>query len=137
MTKAKKPKRKTAKTAVDAEKKPKDIKRIRTAKGRRPYFFDDPNIDRLIAMLMALVAEVSVIRERLDTHERLAQENRVATPDAIENYEPTDDILQERADWRERYIGRILRIQTDELERVARQESDENIEDIIREVSRP
>lgn len=148
MTKAKRTKNKAAKTEVDAKSKPsstadsvgeavpgstpEDIKRIRTAKGRRPYFFDDPNIDRLIAMLMALVAEVSVIRERLDTHERLAQENRVATPDEIESYEPPDHVLQERADRRERYIGRILRIQTDELERIARQESEGNIDDIIR-----
>ena len=52
-------------------------KRIHTAKGRRPYFFDDPDIDKLLAMIMALVGEVSVMRERMDTHERLAQKNEV------------------------------------------------------------
>ena len=46
----------------------------RTARGRRPYFFDDPNIDKLLAMIMALAGEVSVLPERLDTHEMLAAE---------------------------------------------------------------
>ena len=86
-------------------------------------------------MLMALVAEVSVIRERLDTHERLAEDNRPAKPQNIEDFDPTNNILQERADWRDKYIARILRIQTDELERIARQDANTDIESVIQEVS--
>ena len=41
-------------------------------KGRNPHFFDDPNIDRLLTMIMELSSEESVMRDRLDTHERLA-----------------------------------------------------------------
>ncbi len=87
-------------------------------------------------MLLALVAEVSVIRERMDTHERLAEDNRRATPQHVEDFDPTDSIRQERADWRENYVGRILRVHTDELERIARQQSNPDIDSIIEEVSR-
>ena len=37
------------------------------AKGRRPQFLDDPDSDRLLAMIMALTGELAVLRERLDT----------------------------------------------------------------------
>jgi hypothetical protein len=41
------------------------------AKGKRPAYFQDPAIDRMLSITMALVGEVSVMRERLDTIERL------------------------------------------------------------------
>ena len=36
------------------------------AKGKRPSYFEDPATDRILSMLMALVGEVAVLRERLD-----------------------------------------------------------------------
>ena len=50
------PKKSAAKAAAPAAAP--QIKRIRTAKGRRPYFFDDPNIDKLLAMIMAPMSDV-------------------------------------------------------------------------------
>ena len=79
------------------------------AKGRRPYFFDDPNIDKLLAMIMALTGEVSVLRERLDTHERLAQKKKWAFHQAIEDYEPDDITEAFRAQWRSEFIARVLK----------------------------
>ena len=43
----------------------------RKAKGQRPTFFDDPDTDKLVSMLMGLAGEVSVMRDRMDTIERL------------------------------------------------------------------
>ncbi len=95
-----------------------DLERIRTAKGQRPYFFPDPNLDKLVAMLMALVSEVAVLRERLDTHERLAEVETWASGAQVEAFEAPDPVEAERAEWREDYVGRIMRIITDELERL-------------------
>ena len=124
----------TASAAPPATQQP--IKRIRTAKGRRPYFFDDPNIDKLLAMIMALTGEVSVIRERLDTHERLAEKKLMPTSKNIEGYKPTEPVDQWRVQWRAEYIARILRIVTDELERIKMQESDKDYDKIVEEVSK-
>ncbi|MCG8442744.1 MAG: hypothetical protein MI723_13160, partial [Caulobacterales bacterium] len=38
-------------------------------------FFDDPTIDALIATITTLTGELSVVRERLDTVERLLERN--------------------------------------------------------------
>lgn len=112
------------------------VKRIRTAKGRRPYFFDDPNIDKLLAMIMALAGEVSVIRERLDTHERLAQKKKWASHQAIEDYKPDDITEAFRAQWRADYIARILRIVQVELDQITRGESEKDYDKIVEEVSK-
>ncbi len=112
------------------------VKRIRTAKGRRPYFFDDPNIDKLLAMIMALTGEVSVIRERLDTHERLAQKKKWASHQAIEDYKPDDITEAFRAQWRADYIARILRIVQVELDQITRGETEKDYDKIVEEVSK-
>ena len=92
--------------------------RIKTAKGQRPYFFDDPNIDKLLAMFMALVSEVAVLRERLDTHERLTEARVAANAANVETYEATDAADEERAEWRAAYVARVMRILTVELDRL-------------------
>ena len=112
------------------------VKRIRTAKGRRPYFFDDPNIDKLLAMIMALTGEVSVIRERLDTHERLAQKKKAPTHQAIEDHKPDDVTEAFRAQWRADYIARILRIVQVELDQITRGETEKDYDKIVEEVSK-
>ena len=112
------------------------VKRIRTAKGRRPYFFDDPNIDKLLAMIMALTGEVSVIRERLDTHERLAQKKKWASHQAIEDYKPDDITEAFRAQWRADYIARILRIVQVELDQITRGETEKDYDKIVEEISK-
>lgn len=127
------PKKSAAKAAAPAAAP--QIKRIRTAKGRRPYFFDDPNIDKLLAMIMALTGEVSVIRERLDTHERLAEKKKFPTSDNIEGYKPTEAVEQWRVQWRADYIARILRIVQVELDQLTMQ-SDKDYDKIVEEVSK-
>ena len=53
------------------------------AKGKRPKYFDDPATDRTMSIVMALVGEVSVLRERLDTVERLLDAKGTITRDYI------------------------------------------------------
>ena len=113
-----------------------EVKRVRTAKGRRPYFFDDPNIDKLLAMIMALAGEVSVIRERMDTHERLAREKTWATHEAIEDYEPDEVAEAFRAQWRRDYIARVLRIVQVELDQIASGGTEKDDDGTVEDVSR-
>ena len=87
-------------------------------------------------MIMALVGEVSVIRERMDTHERLAQKKTWATHQAIENHEPDEITEAFRAQWRADYIARILRIIQVELDQIRRGEAEMDYDKIVEEVSK-
>lgn len=88
----------------DVEKRP-----LNPIKGRNPHFFDDPNTDRLLTMVMELASELSVMRDRLDTHERLAARKGVYSEQDIEDFEPTDEEAKARAAWRDRFLDRILK----------------------------
>ena len=45
----------------------------RVAKGKRPRYFADPAVDKLHAIVMSLVGELSATRDRLDALERLLE----------------------------------------------------------------
>lgn len=83
---------------------------VKHPKGSRPQFFPDPATDKLLAMVMALAGEVAVIRDRLDTFERLVEAKGVVTRNDIENYKPSKEVHAERDAWREEYLSHILRI---------------------------
>jgi hypothetical protein len=82
---------------------------VRT-RGKRPAFFDDPAIDQMMTFMIELTTEVAVLRERLDTVERLLDERGSVTRAAIEGYQPTPAIESERAAWREAYLKRVFRM---------------------------
>ena len=81
----------------------------RRAKGKRPEFFDDPAVDRLYSLTLALAAEVSALRERQDTVERLLDEKGTLRREDIESYEPDRAAGQERALATRAYVSRIMR----------------------------
>ena len=67
-------------------------------------------------MVMALAGEVSVLRERLDTVERLAQSKGILSIEEIETYQPNDQVAQEREQWRPDYLARVLRVLQEEVD---------------------
>ena len=91
----------------------------RKAKGERPYFFDDPNVDRVVSMVMGLAGEVAVLHDRLDTLERLLEAQGSVKRAAIDSYKPSATVAAERAVWREGYLSEVLRIVEIEVEALA------------------
>jgi len=104
----------------------------KTAKGHRPHFFSDPANDRLTAMLMALVTEVAVIRERLDTVEAIAEKKGIVLKDEFERFEPDPARAEARERWRQEYLDRILYVFQEEAEDLARGDTAEAYEDAVK-----
>jgi hypothetical protein len=97
--------------------------------GKRPYFFDDPAVERVLAVTMAVAQEVAVLRERLDTIERLLEKNgggNFSRAD-IDSYAPDPAAATERAEWSRMYIARVLRIVQQELEALNKPENNVDI----------
>ncbi len=78
-------------------------------KGRRPAYFDDPAVDRLLSLSMALVAEVSVLRERLDTVERLLEARGGLSRADVDAFMPDSKAGAERGEATRGYIARVMR----------------------------
>jgi hypothetical protein len=83
-------------------------------RGKRPAFFDDPVIDQLMAIIMAMSAELSVVYDRVDTIERLLDQKGQISKNEIEKYRPGQEIENERNTRRNEYIARLFRIITEE-----------------------
>lgn len=105
------------------------------AKGKKPVFFSDPHIDKLVGIVMALAGEVSVVRERLDTIERLVEQKGLCSRAEIDAYRPDPRAAEERARWRDEYLARILRVVHEELDAIERGEAPESYEAIVQAVS--
>ena len=60
----------------------------RTVKGGRSAFFENADVDRLLAMLTRLMSEHWALKERVMTLEALLAEHKLLPKDAVETFEP-------------------------------------------------
>ena len=103
------------------------VKLPRTAKGKKPVYFDSVT-DKLLSMVLTLTGELSVVRDRLDTVERLIEKHKLFAQDEIETFELTDEINAVRNERRAAYIARVLKTVQDELENLKAGDEGDNPE---------
>lgn len=106
----------------------------RKAKGKRPEYFDEPALDRLYSTVFALAAEVSALRERQDTVERLLESKGTLTRADINAYQPDREAGDERGEATRAFIARIMRGFQQEVE--AMEAGDPPIMDVVERLSR-
>jgi hypothetical protein len=93
--------------------------RARTASGPdRQVYLGAEDIDRVMAVVLALASEVSSLRDRLDTQERVA-----GTHESVETHVPDAAADAARDAWRDAYIHRIFRVITDDAEMLSARKS--------------
>ena len=89
---------------------PDQVKLPRQTLGKRPHFFDDPSLDQMMTFLIELTTEVAVMRERLDTVERLLERDGKVTRASIESFKADATAEAERVAWRDAYVKRVMRM---------------------------
>ncbi|MEM9837777.1 MAG: hypothetical protein AAF830_01345 [Pseudomonadota bacterium] len=102
------------------------------AKGKRPWFFTNPDTERVMNITLALMQEVAVVRERLDTVERLLERDGSVTRESIEAFSPSKEEAEERGAWTQEFIARCLRILQQDREALTRP-SEDSSEDVAEE----
>ena len=108
---------------------------LKRARGARPYYFESPDIDRLMTIVMSVLEEVSVTRERLDTIERLLDAKGTISRADIDGYLPDEAADEEREAMRQQMLARVLRIAIEEPRALAEKATGGSYDEIIREVS--
>jgi hypothetical protein len=88
---------------------PKAEPGLHRARGDQTQFFDDPVDEALLAMVMALLGEVSVLRDRLDAHERLLAQGLPVDPAGVDAYVPDEATEAERRKVRQRLLRHVMR----------------------------
>ncbi len=80
----------------------------RNARGKRPQFYATPGLDEAMSMIMVLAGELTVMRDRLDTIEKLAAAKGVFLDDEIEAFEPDQAMLEARELRRQDFLARLF-----------------------------
>lgn len=104
------------------------------AKGKRPWFFADPDVERVLAIAMSLAMELAVTRQRLDAIERLLEAKGLLARAEIEAFTPDVEAERERQAAMREYLIRVLRILLQDAE-AARGQADVSIEAVIEELA--
>jgi hypothetical protein len=71
-------------------------------------FFKDPAVDRLLAMVMTLAAELHVTRDRLTTLEMTLEKSGVIAPAALDGFTPTPDQAAKLAAGRQAFVNELM-----------------------------
>ncbi len=82
---------------------------------RRIAFFDDPDVDRVLGITMAVAQEIAAVGEKLDSLERLLVEAGVLRAGALAAYVAPPEVARERLDVHEAFVARLLRVVEQEI----------------------
>jgi hypothetical protein len=107
----------------------------RVAKGQRQQHFGDPDIDTLVGVVVSLVGEVSVLRDRVETLERALEERGVVTRAAVAARPWSPEETLERAASRAAYLERVLRAVSMEAEDLSGGRVARPLEDIVADLA--
>ena len=72
-------------------------------------FIEQVDMDRVVAAILRLTMEVSVLRDRIDTHESLAEKHGGYSQADVESYRPTPEEERRRAERRSTLVARLVR----------------------------
>ena len=89
----------------------------RTIRGGRPYFFDDPAIDKILNMVVVLGSEVWTLRERLAALEAIQIRQGSLASGELDAHEFSPDDEARLAGERKEFIDslfRVLQVQVEE-----------------------
>ena len=107
----------------------------RTVRGKRPKIYAQEGMDHLMAMTMALVQEVAVLRDRLDLVERVTESKGIILSNEIENFELDQSALENREAWRNQYMARIFAIFEQESAELAAKDTSDRYQKTLDDIA--
>lgn len=81
---------------------------VRHARGKRPQFYETPGLDAAMSMIMVLANELCVVRDRLDSAERVAATKGIDLAGGIETLQLDQTALEEREARRQDFLQRLF-----------------------------
>jgi len=93
------------------------VRLARVAKGKRPSYLDERAVDNLYSIVFTMMQENAVLRDRLDTLERLLEQRGVLARSDVESFVPDAAASAEREGRNAATIEKLLRcLQEDRLQ---------------------
>lgn len=108
---------------------------IRHARGKRPDFYEVPGLDHAMSMIMVLANEISVLRDRLDSAERVAKAAGMDLAAGIEALDLDQDALEEREQRRQDFLRRLFYLQLKDADEAAQAQTAEGFRQTIADIA--
>jgi hypothetical protein len=100
-----------------------------TPKGQHPQYFQDPATDRLLSMVLSLIGELAVTRDRVDTLERLLEKHGVFPQAEVHAYRAEGEVKAERDARRAEYLDRVMRVLQNDIDEMRLQDNPVSVEE--------
>jgi len=107
------------------DSKPAESRLPRFSKGRRPEFYPIEGLDEAMSMILTLASEFNVMRDRLDTIERIAAKKGVILEDEIENFVADEECQTSRSQRRDEFLQRLYYVSLKRVEEQALGQSED------------
>lgn len=108
---------------------------IRHAKGKRPQFYETPGLDAAMSMIMVLASEMCVLRDRLDSAERVAKASGIDLAGGIETLQLDQDALEEREQRRQDFMQRLFYLQLKDADEAAQAQTEAGYNKAIEDIA--
>ncbi len=105
-----------------------------TPKSKRPSFFGESAVDQIVTMMLEMMAELWVVKERVYTLEKVLGEAGIAVKEQIESCELSEDEVAELEGARRKFVETIMRsLEADFVDRASMQKEIDELTDEMKE----
>lgn len=109
---------------------------IRNAKGKRPHLYAAEGMDQAMSMILVLASELMVMRDRLDTVERVAAAKGLVLEEEIEAYRPDQAVLEVRETRRQHFLEHLYYLAREDAAELAAADTSERYQATLDEIAR-
>lgn len=107
----------------------------RHSRGKRPQFYDTPEMDQVMSMIMVLASEVSVLADHIDGIERVAKGQGIDLKEGLAKLELDDGALAEREERRQEMFRRLFYLLHKEADEIAANDDQKRYDDTIHAIA--
>ena len=108
---------------------------LRNARGKRPQFYDAPGLDTAMSMIMVLASELTTLRDRLDSAERVAKAHGLDLAAGIETLDLDQTALEEREALRQDFLDRLFYLARKDAQEAADAETEAGFKATIAQIA--
>jgi hypothetical protein len=109
---------------------------LRSAKGKRPSFYETPGLDQMMSMIMVLAGEVSVLADQVDLMQRVAAEKGLDLAGGMKTITLDQDALEAREARRQAMLDRLFYLMRKEAAEAEAQETSEGYSQVIADIAK-
>jgi hypothetical protein len=104
---------------------------IRYSKGARPHFYAESGLDHAMSMIMVLASELSVLRDRVDSMERVGKKHGIDFATEIDALRLDQAALDARETARQELLRRLYYLTTKEAQELAESDTGERLKQVV------